>query len=106
VRHYKKGDPRGYRNLDGNEVRDPSSHRTPSQIKQMDRQGGYNATHYKAIEERHRARAQVERKLGHKLPHDMDVDHKKMVIHGGTNAPSNLRVISASRNRGWADGKV
>lgn len=30
-----------------------------------------------------------------------DVDHKKMLDEGGTNAPSNLRVQDASTNRGW-----
>jgi hypothetical protein len=33
-----------------------------------------------------------------------DVDHKKAQRHGGTNARKNLRVMSASRNRGWRDG--
>ena len=30
-----------------------------------------------------------------------DVDHKKPLDKGGTNAPANLRVTSASTNRGW-----
>lgn len=33
-----------------------------------------------------------------------DVDHKKPIRSGGTNAKSNLRVMSKSRNRGWRDG--
>jgi hypothetical protein len=36
----------------------------------------------------------------------MEVDHKHMLIKGGSNAKSNLRVITAARNRGWRDGKV
>ena len=31
-----------------------------------------------------------------------DVDHKKALSHGGTNAISNLRVVSASKNRSFA----
>lgn len=30
-----------------------------------------------------------------------DVDHKKPLDKGGSNAPGNLRVIPASDNRGW-----
>jgi len=30
-----------------------------------------------------------------------DVDHKKHLIRGGSNAPSNLRVLSRSENRGF-----
>jgi hypothetical protein len=30
-----------------------------------------------------------------------DVDHKKMLDQGGTNAKENLRVVDASTNRGW-----
>jgi hypothetical protein len=55
---------------------------------------------------RNKARREAMAKgLVHK--HDgMDVDHKTMLAKGGTNAPSNLRVITAARNRGWRDGKV
>jgi hypothetical protein len=31
-----------------------------------------------------------------------DVDHKKPLSKGGTNAPSNLRVVTASENRSFA----
>lgn len=34
-----------------------------------------------------------------------DVDHKKPLRAGGSNAPSNLRVSSPSKNRGWRKGK-
>lgn len=30
-----------------------------------------------------------------------DVDHKKPIRAGGSNAKSNLRVTSVSKNRGW-----
>jgi hypothetical protein len=32
---------------------------------------------------------------------DKEVDHKKMLDEGGTNAKSNQRVIPAEKNRGW-----
>lgn len=34
-----------------------------------------------------------------------EVDHKKMLKDGGSNAKSNLRVTSASKNRAWRKGK-
>lgn len=33
-----------------------------------------------------------------------DVDHKKMLKNGGSNARSNLRVVSEKKNRGWRRG--
>jgi hypothetical protein len=33
-----------------------------------------------------------------------DVDHKKMLKNGGSNARSNLRVVSQKKNRGWRRG--
>jgi hypothetical protein len=86
--------------------RDPKSHRTPAQIRKMDR--GYNATdemtHKRAMN--NEARALMAKKgLVHKGD-GMDVDHKKGLRDGGTNKSSNLRVVTAKRNRGWADGKV
>lgn len=30
-----------------------------------------------------------------------DVDHKRPIRSGGSNSPSNLRVTSKSKNRGW-----
>lgn len=82
--------------------RDPSSHRTPEQIKKMDR--GYNSTE-EMIKKRgmnNQARAEMAKKgLVHKGD-GMDVDHKKGLRNGGTNASGNLRVLSEHRNRGWA----
>ena len=34
-----------------------------------------------------------------------DVDHKRMLRDGGSNAEGNLRVVSAEKNRGWKRGK-
>lgn len=82
--------------------RDPRSHRTIDQIHAMDH--GYNREHMDGIVERNAARRMLMRE-GLVKPFDgKDVDHKKMVKDGGTNKRSNLRVLSASRNRGWRDG--
>lgn len=53
---------------------------------------------------RNKARAEVEKKLGHKLGSHVDVDHKKPIDNGGTNAPGNLRTVSESRNSSWRKG--
>ena len=86
-------------------VRDPKSHRTPEQIKKMDR--GYNATP-EMVKKRgmnNAARAEMAKAGRVKKGDGMDVDHITPLRSGGGNAKSNLRVISKSRNRGWADGK-
>jgi hypothetical protein len=67
-------------------------HGTPEQIKKRS--------------ERNKARREMEKKGLVKKGDGMDVDHKKPMRAGGTNAKGNLRVIPASRNRGWKDGKV
>ncbi len=57
--------------------------------------GGSNSANAKGA----RARRKIEKKLGHKIPKGMDVDHKKPVKQGGGNGDSNLRLISSSKNR-------
>ncbi len=83
------------------EKRDPSSHRTPGQVKRMDR--GYNATdemtHRRSMQ--NQARAIVARDLGHEAVRGKDVDHKVMLDKGGGNSRSNLRVRTQKQNRGW-----
>lgn len=34
-----------------------------------------------------------------------DVDHKRMLKDGGSNARRNLRVVSQKKNRGWRRGE-
>jgi hypothetical protein len=82
-------------------VRDPSSHRTPEQIKKMDR--GYNATDEMTRRRgmQNKARAIVAHDLGHEAIRGKDVDHKVMLDNGGGNARGNLRVRSQKQNRGW-----
>jgi hypothetical protein len=54
---------------------------------------------------RNQARAAAEKRLGHKLPSNVDVDHKQMLKDGGTNAKGNTRVVSESKNSAWRKGK-
>ena len=83
------------------EKRDPSSHRTPGQIKRMNRT--YDARPEKIAGRvmRNQARAKLDAEGKVKKGDGKDVDHKKMVKDGGTNARSNLRVVDASKNRAW-----
>jgi hypothetical protein len=83
------------------EKRDPSSHRTPTQIKRLDR--GYNATP-EMIGKRGKnnaARAQLAKEGKVHKGDGKDVDHKTPLRNGGSNARSNLRVVDKSKNRGW-----
>lgn len=81
--------------------RDPSSHRTPAQIKKMDR--GYNATpeNIKKRQQRNSARAAVAKDVGWDKLKGKDVDHIKPVRAGGGNSRSNLRIRDRHTNRGW-----
>lgn len=54
---------------------------------------------------RNKARRELEKEgLVHKGD-GKDVDHRKMLRDGGSNARSNLRVVSEEKNRGWKRGK-
>ncbi len=54
---------------------------------------------------RNQARRIMKKKLGAKAIKGKDIDHKKPLRFGGTNAPSNLRVTSRSVNRAWRKKK-
>ena len=54
-------------------------------------------------EDNNLARAQMMRAGKVKKGDGKDVDHKKPLRSGGTNARSNLRVQPKSVNRGWRD---
>lgn len=85
-------------------VRDPSSHRTPEQIRKMDR--GYNSRP-EMIRRRslnNQARATLAKEGLVRKGDGKDVDHKTPLDNGGTNSRKNLRAIPAGRNRGWRDG--
>lgn len=83
------------------EKRDPKSHRTPTQIRRQVK--GYNAQP-EMVKKRamnNAARRELADEGLVRKGDGKDVDHKKPLRSGGTNARSNLRVLSKSENRGW-----
>lgn len=54
--------------------------------------------------ERNKARRLLEKEGVVRKGDGKDVDHKRPIRSGGTNARSNLRAIPKGRNRGWEDG--
>ena len=86
------------------EKRDPSSHRTPGQIRRMD--NGYNAT--KEMKTRrasnNKARALMMKAGKVRKGDKKDVAHKKSLDSGGTTELANLTVQSQKKNRGWRRG--
>jgi len=55
--------------------------------------------------QRNAARRDAEKAGRVKKGDGKDIDHKRPIRSGGTNAPSNLRVKSESANRAWRKGK-
>ena len=55
--------------------------------------------------ERNAARAALMKKGLVKKGDGLDVDHKRPIVKGGANAPSNLRAVPASQNRSFARTK-
>lgn len=53
---------------------------------------------------RNAARRELEREGKVHKGDGKDVDHKHMLKDGGSNARSNLRVVSEKKNRGWRRG--
>lgn len=84
-------------------VRSPTSHRTPEQIRQHyeDYQGKPEQIAKRT--QRNAARRAMEKVYGKAALKGKDVHHKTPIRHGGSNARSNLRVVSRSANRGWRD---
>jgi hypothetical protein len=68
----------------------------------------YNARpeQVKKREMRNQARAEMARDGKVHKGDGKDVDHKKMLDGGGTNAKSNLRVIDKETNRGWRKRQI
>jgi hypothetical protein len=83
------------------EKRDPSSHRTPGQIKRKNR--GYDARpeNVKKRTMNNQARAALMKEGKVSKGDGKDVDHKKPLRDGGGNGRSNLRVQTQAKNRGW-----
>jgi len=93
--HYSKSDPRSKRAVDG--VRDPSSHRTPAQVrKQVE---GYNRRPemIRRRGEQNKARAM----LGLKVGDPRDAGHKRPLDKGGKTTKANIEPQSRNKNRGW-----
>jgi len=83
------------------EKRDPSSHRTPGQIKRKN--AGYDARpeNVKARSNNNKARRMMEKEGRVKKGDGKDVDHIKPQRSGGGTSKGNLRVRSQAANRGW-----
>ena len=64
------------------------------------RYGAYEKAHIKDTDERVQARRVMKRELGAAALKGKDVDHKKALKGGGSNARSNLRLRSPHANRG------
>ena len=86
------------------EKRDPSSHRTPSQIKKMNKTYDSKPKQIKHREMSNKARADLMREGRVSKGDGKDVDHIRPFRSGGTNKRSNLRAIDKGRNRGWRNG--
>ena len=52
------------------------------------------------------ARRDFEAKLGHVIPPNMDVDHKKPLSKGGTNTMHNLQLQQKNANRSYPRTKM
>lgn len=92
---YKKGIVLGY--AEGGEVRDPSSHRTPTQIRRMDRTYNSQPEQIRRRGEAGKARAL----LGLKKGDPRDAGHVKPLDKGGKTTKGNVEAQSRSENRGW-----
>lgn len=82
-------------------ARDPSSHRTPAQIKKMDDTYNRRPDIVKGREQRNQARAMLEKEGRVHKGDGKDVNHIKPVRDGGSNKRSNLNVETEKVNRGW-----
>jgi hypothetical protein len=82
-------------------TRDPSSHRTPEQIRKMDRGYNHTPTNIKKRSARNQARDIMKKEVGAAALAGKDVDHIRPVRSGGGNSRSNLRIRSEKANRGW-----
>lgn len=85
-------------------VRSPTAHRTPEQIRKQGRTYNARPDQVEARVERNKARRWMEKAGKVSKGDGKDVDHKKPLRSGGTTSKGNLRVVPASKNRGWRDG--
>lgn len=85
---------------EGGEKRDPSSHRTPRQIKRQTAGPAATKASKKKRAANGRARTKVIAKVGKAAVQGKDVGHLKPLSKGGTNAMANLKIQSKKKNRG------
>lgn len=78
-------------------VRDPSSHRTPAQVRKQ--VAGYNSR--PEIIARRSQQNKARSMLGLKKGDPRDAGHKKPLDKGGSTIKSNLEPQSRAKNRGW-----
>ena len=81
------------------EKRSPTGHKTRGQMKRANR--GYQARpkQKKIRAKTNAARRKLEKEGVVKKGDGKDVDHKRPISKGGSNARSNLRAVSAAKNR-------
>ena len=84
---------------EGGEKRSKTAHRTKSQMRRHGRTYSAKPAVVKKRAQRNAARAQLMKEGKVRKGDGKDVDHKRSLSKGGTNARSNLRVRSASKNR-------
>lgn len=85
--------------------RDPSSHRTPEQMKAHYRDYQGKPEQIAKRSGRNKARRLMEKAGKVSRGDGLDVDHKRPLRAGGSaTAMSNLRAMPKSSNRGWRSG--
>lgn len=85
---------------EGGQKRSKTAHRTPGQITRHGRTYQARPEQKKNRAKRNAARAKLKKTGAVRKGDGKDVDHKRPLSKGGSNARSNLRVQSKSRNRG------
>lgn len=85
---------------EGGEIRSPTGHRTPGQVKRHTRTYGARPKQRKNRAARNAARAKVVATKGKTAVKGKDVGHKTPMSKGGGNSMSNLKVQSVAKNRG------
>jgi 5-methylcytosine-specific restriction endonuclease McrA len=83
------------------ETRDPSSHRTPSQVKRLARGYNHRPEQIKKRVQRDQARRKLMKEGKVRKGDGKDVNHKNPLRSGGSNARANLNVESQAKNRAW-----
>lgn len=82
------------------EKRDPVTHRTPSQMREHYREYGATEEQKTNRAARNAARRKLMKEGKVRKGDNIDVDHVKPLMKGGSNTRSNLRPMHESKNRG------